>query len=104
MTTQLADIKKPSMQGKQDGLINNNLGANYIKTPSQREIIQSYYFSNQFFRQAEARKNKEAIWYFNQSKVMEYKANLALNWRDHFASQASEYLELMVMVRGANHA
>ena len=36
MTTQLADIKKPSMQGKQDGLINNNLGANYIKTPSQR--------------------------------------------------------------------
>ncbi len=100
MNTQLADIKKPFNGAKSMNGISNNLYPNYNKTPTKKEILNGYFSANSFFRDAEKRKNKEAIWYFNQSRIMESKAYLALDWRNHFAKQASEYLELMVIARG----
>ncbi len=82
-------------------LHSSNISKDYLgarnRIPSQKEIIDGYWLSLEFFKQREEWHQETASWYFNHMREMEAKAGKHLDLAEVAHANYSHYLELIGM-------
>ncbi len=65
------------------------------RIPTEREIVESYYASMEFFKEREAWHQSTARWYFNYMREMEAKAGEHIELAQIAHANYSHYLDLI---------